>query len=265
MHYARRRFAGETYLASCNQSDYNISKTKVGEHMAYRVAIVDDEQDQIIKLNSMINTWGSRNGYACEVRSFSSAEAFLFASEDDKAYDILLLDVEMKGISGIELAKRIRADNNRAEIVFITSHFEFVGEGYEVDALHYLVKPISETKLMEVLSKAAARLSVEPPYVVITCEGETVKLYESDILYIESFLHYLAIHTKDREYRIKESMASFEAKLTDDFFRVHRSYLVSLKAITRISRTSVTVDGKIEIPVARGKYDDINRAFIARN
>lgn len=233
--------------------------------MAYRIAICDDEQDQIIKLKNTVNTWSSQNGHTCEVHSFSSAEAFLFAYEDNKAYDILLLDVEMQNMSGIELAKRIRADNNRAEIVFITSHFEFVGEGYEVDALHYLIKPISESKLMEVLTKAAAKLSVEPPYVVITCEGETVKLYESDIVYIESFLHYLAIHTREREYRIKESMASFEGKLSDDFFRVHRSYLVSLKAITRISRTSVTVDGKTDIPVARGKYDDINRAFIKQN
>lgn len=233
--------------------------------MAYRIAICDDEQIEIEKLSAIVAAWSDQCGSPCEIRSFASAEAFLFAYEDDKVYDILLLDVEMKGISGIELAKLIRADSNRAEIVFITSHFEFVGEGYEVDALHYLVKPISEAKLMEVLSKAAAKLSVEPPYVVITCEGETIKLYESDILYIESFLHYLVIHTKGREYRIKESMASFEGKLSDDFFRVHRSYLVSLKAITRISRTAVTVDDKIDIPVARGKYDAINRAFIARN
>lgn len=233
--------------------------------MAYRVAICDDEQEYLEKLKTIVNMWSAQNAHSCEVRTFNSAEAFLFAYEDDKAYDILLLDVEMKGVSGIELAKRIRAENNRAEIVFITSHFEFVGEGYEVDALHYLVKPISERKLMEVLSKAAARLCVEAPYVVISCEGETVKLYESEILYVEAFLHYLSIHTKKKEYKIKESMASFESRLSGDFYRIHRSYLVSLKYVTRISRTSVTVDGKTDLPVARGKYDDINRAFIERN
>ncbi len=233
--------------------------------MAYRVAVCDDEQEYLEKLKEIVNSWSARNAQTCEVRTFNSAEAFLFAYEDDKAYDILLLDVEMKGVSGIELAKRIRADNNRAEIVFITSHFEFVGEGYEVDALHYLVKPISEQKLMEVLSKAAARLRVEAPYVVISCEGETVKLYESEILYVEAFLHYLSIHTKKKEYKIKESMASFESRLSGDFYRIHRSYLVSLKYVTRISRASVTVDGKTDLPVARGKYDDINRAFIERN
>ena len=195
---------------------------------------------------------------------FASAEAFLFEYEEDKAYDILLLDVEMKNMNGIELAKRIRKDNNRAEIIFITSHFEFVGEGYEVDALHYLIKPISVEKLTQVLTKAAEKLSVEPPSVVISCEGETVKLYESDILYVESFLHYIVIHTKDNEYKIKENISVFENKVSDVFYRIHRSYLVSLKYITRISRTSVNI-GNTELPLSRGKYDNINRAFIEHN
>lgn len=232
--------------------------------MKYRIAICDDEQNQIEYITSIVTSWSNHKGHSCEIRTFASAEAFLFEYEEDKAYDILLLDVEMKSMNGIELAKRIRKDNNRAEIIFITSHFEFVGEGYEVDALHYLIKPISVEKLTQVLTKAAEKLSVEPPSVVISCEGETVKLYESDILYVESFLHYIVIHTKDNEYKIKENISVFENKVSDVFYRIHRSYLVSLKHITRISRTSVNI-GNTELPLSRGKYDDINRAFIQHN
>lgn len=232
--------------------------------MKYRIAICDDEQNQIEYITSIVASWSAHEGHGCEIRTFASAEAFLFEYEEDKAYDILLLDVEMKNMNGIELAKRIRKDNNRAEIIFITSHFEFVGEGYEVDALHYLIKPISVEKLTQVLTKAAEKLSVEPPSVVISCEGETVKLYESDILYVESFLHYIVIHTKDNEYKIKENISVFENKVSDVFYRIHRSYLVSLKYITRISRTSVNI-GNTELPLSRGKYDDINRAFIQHN
>lgn len=232
--------------------------------MKYRIAICDDEQNQIEYITSIVASWSAHEGHGCEIRTFASAEAFLFEYEEDKAYDILLLDVEMKNINGIELAKRIRKDNNRAEIIFITSHFEFVGEGYEVDALHYLIKPISVEKLTQVLTKAAEKLSVEPPSVVISCEGETVKLYESDILYVESFLHYIVIHTKDNEYKIKENISVFENKVSDVFYRIHRSYLVSLKYITRISRTSVNI-GNTELPLSRGKYDNINRAFIEHN
>ena len=232
--------------------------------MKYKIAICDDEQNQIEYITSIAASWSAHEGHSCEIRTFASAEAFLFEYEEDKSYDILLLDVEMKNMNGIELAKRIRKDNNHAEIIFITSHFEFVGEGYEVDALHYLIKPISSDKLTQVLTKAVEKLSVEPPSVVITCEGETVKLYESDILYVESFLHYIVIHTKDKEFKIKENMSVFENKVSDDFYRIHRSYLVSLKHITRISRTSVNI-GSTELPLSRGKYDDINRAFIEHN
>lgn len=232
--------------------------------MKYKIAICDDEQDQIEHISSVVSKWGSRNSCACDISIFNSAEAFLFEYEDNKAYDILLLDVEMKSITGIELAKRIRKDNNRSEIIFITSHFEFVGEGYEVDALHYLLKPIDDNKLIQVLNKAADKLSVEPTFVVISCEDGTIKLYESDILYVEAFLHYIVIHTKDKEYRIKESISAFEEKLSGDFYRIHRSYVVSLKHITRISRTSVNI-GNAELPLSRGKYDDVNRAFIEHN
>ena len=232
--------------------------------MKLNIAICDDEQNQIEYITSLVLSWSSREGHDCDIHAFTSAEAFLFEYEDEKAYDILLLDVEMKSMTGIELAKRIRKDNNRAEIVFITSHFEFIGEGYEVDALHYLIKPISTDKLAQVLTKATEKLSVEPPSVIITCEGETIKLYEADIRYIESFLHYIVIHTKYNEYKIKESISVFENRLSDDFYRIHRSYLVSLKHITRISRTSVNI-GHTELPLSRGKYDDIIRSFIEHN
>lgn len=96
---------------------------------SYRIAICDDEPEQSAALREIVDEWGWRTGSECRVSVFSSAEALRFAYEDDSAYDILLLDVEMKGMTGIELARRLRADSCRAEIVFITSHFEFVGEG----------------------------------------------------------------------------------------------------------------------------------------
>lgn len=233
--------------------------------MKLRIAICDDEQQYIDYLHTILLSWAEQNGHHCEILDFLSAEAFLFAYEADKVFDILLLDIEMKEISGIDLAKRIRKDNIRIEIIFITSHFEFYGEGYDVDALHYLLKPISRQKLDWVLTKAVQKLSIEPAYVIITCNGEVVKVYETEILYVEAFLHYILIVTHKKEYKIKESMSVFEAKLSNGFYRIHRSYLVSLKYVTRISRKSVWIDNRIELPLSRGKYDDIHYAFIKYN
>lgn len=233
--------------------------------MRYNIAIVDDEQEQIEYLSAIVSKWANENSHTCDISAFASAEAFLFEHSESDVFDILLLDVEMKNITGIDLAKQLRKNGSRAEIIFITSHFEFYGEGYEVDALHYLIKPVQSDKLFTVLTKATEKLAVIPNSVIVNVNGETVKIFESDILYIESFLHYIVIHTKKQEYKIKESISDFAEKLSGDFYRTHRSYLVSLKNIVRISRTAVTLEGGTEIPLARGKYDDINRAYIERN
>ena len=228
------------------------------------VAVCDDEVRAAEMLRDSVAAWGQESGRACKIDVFPSAEALWFAYEGG-SYDILLLDVEMGGISGLELARRLRASGSRAEIVFITSHYEFSGEGYEVDALHYLVKPVTREKLFQVLEKAAGRLAAEPPSVIISFAGGTVKLYERDILYVESFRHDIVIHTHDGEYRLKENISSFAERLSAAFYRVHRSYLVSLSAVVRIERSGVTLKDGTEIPLARGKYDDVNRAFIEQN
>lgn len=233
--------------------------------MKLNIAICDDERQQMEALHSAVLWWGQNSSHVCDVAVFSSAEAFLFEYDGNNSYDILLLDIEMEGMSGIELAKRLRQDGCHSEIIFITSHFEFYGEGYEVDALHYLIKPVDREKLCSVLEKAAGRLAAEPASVIINCEGKTIKLPERNILYAEALLHYTLIYTADCEYKIKENFSEFAKKLSDDFYHTHRSYYVSLKHIRRISRTSVMLDNGAELPLSRGKYDDINRAFIERN
>ncbi len=238
---------------------------KEARGMQYKIAIVDDVAADREAISDMVHRWAEIAGNRAMISPFPSAESFLFDLEDHPDYNILLVDVEMRDISGIDLAKRLRAEHNRAEIAFITSHFEFISEGYEVDALHYLVKPVSEEKLFAVLDKAAERLTVVPASLVVSCEGETVKLLETDILYAEAFAHYLEVHTRSRMYRLHESISTFAAKLSPDFYRPHRSYIINLQSVERISRTAVWLEGGIEIPLARGKYDDVNRRFIERN
>lgn len=233
--------------------------------MNLKLAICDDEPEQLNTLRTLVSRWGEEQGHTLTISLFPSAEAFLFQYEEDNRFDVLLLDVEMGTLSGIDLAKHIRRDKSRAEIIFITSHLEFYGEGYEVDALHYLIKPVAADKLCAVLTKAAGRLAEEPPSVVITADGAALRLYESDILSVESQLHYITIRTTGGEYRVKENLSDFAAALSEDFYRTHRSYLVSLKHIVRIARTAVTLDDGTEVPLSRGRYDDIHRAFIARN
>ena len=171
----------------------------------------------------------------------------------------------MPGMTGLDLARRLRAEGCRSEMVFITSHFEFAGEGYEVDALHYLIKPVADEALFRVLSRAAQHLAVEPPFVLVTREGETFRLYESELIYVEAFLHEIVLHTRQGEIRLREPLSVFARKLSPDFFQCHRSFLVNLKAVRSIGRGRVRLESGAELPLSRGKYEEIHRAFIARN
>ena len=193
------------------------------------IAICDDEENEIEYLKHAVEDWAKKEDILTNIETYASAESFLLQYEECKDYKILLLDVKMSGMSGIDLAKKIRQNQDNAEIFFITSHFEFIGEGYEVDALHYLVKPVKVSKMDEVPSKAKRKIEAGEPSIIIHYEGEVVKLNEEEILYLESLSHYVAIYTKDKEYKIKANISTFAQELGEDFYQTHRSYLVSLK------------------------------------
>lgn len=233
--------------------------------LVLHIAICDDEENEIEYLKHAVEDWTKKEDILTNIEPYASAESFLFQYEECKNYQILLLDVEMSGMTGIDLAKKIRQNQDNVEIIFITSHFEFIGEGYEVDALHYLVKPVKASKVEEVLSKAKQKIEAGEPSIIIHYNSEIVKIYEKEILYLEALSHYITIYTKDKEYKIKANISAFAQELSEDFYQTHRSYLVSLKHIMRISRDSVTLDNAVQVPLARGKYDQINRAYIERN
>lgn len=230
--------------------------------MALKVAVCDDDALQREGMAAAVARWGQEKNQSVQIRPYPSAEAFLFDYAAERDYDILLLDVEMGTMNGVELARTLRREKCRAEIIFLTSHTEFIGEGYEVDALHYLIKPLRYEKLFEVLDRAAERVAAEPDSLIISADGQLIRLYEHEIDYIEALLHYVLIRAGGREYKVKERISDVEARLSKRFFRCHRSYIVSLSAIRRISKSDILLESGALIPLSRGKYDDINRAYI---
>ena len=230
--------------------------------MTLKIAVCEDDQAQRDALCALVARWAAAREHRAAVGPYPSAEAFLFDYAETRDFDILLLDVEMGAMNGVELARRLRRDKCRAEIIFLTSHTEFIGEGYEVDALHYLIKPVGAEKLFHVLDRAAERAAISPPSIVVSSEGQTIRLYEREIRYIEAFLHECVIAADSGKYRVRERISDLEARLSKQFFRCHRSYIVFLPAIRRIGRSELLLEGGASIPLARGKYDAINRVYI---
>ena len=197
--------------------------------MGWKIAICDDDAGQAARLQADVTDWAHD---ACAVTCFPSAEALLFAYADDAGFDILLLDVEMKEMSGIPLAKRLRADGCRAEIAFITSHFEFVTEGYEVDALHYLVKPFTEADIDALTDELLARIPQPDKYMELKVEGSEIHLRYQDIVYAEHFAHLIYVHTTvQKTLATRQPFKTFIAPLKDDtrFFVCGRGVIVNLE------------------------------------
>lgn len=231
--------------------------------MSYKIAIVDDEAEQIKKVREIVKTWAGGNGYMIEIREFSSAEQMLFAYVGEKDFDILLLDIEMRALSGIDLARQIRADNEAVQIIFITGYPDFISEGYDLAALHYLMKPIVSTKLCEVLDRAIKNLHKTEHTVILNADGESIRLAVEQIRYIEAFAHYVDIHTAVETTEIRSSITELELMFGEEFVRCHRSYLVNLRYIARITKSEVILDDGTAVPLSRRLYGAVHQRFIA--
>ena len=118
----------------------------------------DDVPADIDYIKSMVEKWAKARDISVQIETFPSAESFLFRYAEDKDFDVLLLDIEMAAMDGVTMAKKVRRENETVQIVFITGYSDYIAEGYEVEALHYLMKPVHEEKLFQVLDRAMEKL-----------------------------------------------------------------------------------------------------------
>ncbi len=226
------------------------------------ITICDDERAQIDYLSALVRKWADVRSHDVRITEFESAEGFLFSYEEDKTADILLLDIQMKGLDGVALARRIRQDNDAVQIVFITGYPDYMAQGYDVSALHYLMKTVKEDKLFEVLDKAVSKLKKEQKLLLVDSADGTIRIPQNDILFVEAFAHSVAIQTKNTVVETRISISEIEKLLDGSFIRCHRSYIVGLRHIGRITKTDVILDDGKAVPLSRRLYNDVNRAFI---
>lgn len=230
--------------------------------MNYKISIVDDNSADTEYVAALVTSWADAAGHTAEISVFPSAEAFLFQYEEEQDFDILLLDIEMGELNGVDLAKRLRQGNDVVQIVFITGYPDFVAEGYEVSALHYLMKPVACEKLHAVLDKAAANLAKTEKRLCVTYDRRTDFVPLSQILYVEAQRQYVLIHTFGETYRMKQSFAETLDGLDEFFFKCQRSFCVNLRHITRINKDSVLLKNGEEVPIGRGMAEQIGKEMI---
>ncbi|WBW98587.1 LytR/AlgR family response regulator transcription factor [Oceanirhabdus sp. W0125-5] len=227
-----------------------------------KIAIVEDEKIHQEYLLSMLEKAAEDEVITLSFNIFESAESFLFAFEDEK-FDAILLDIMLNKMNGFSLAEAIREEDGNVPIAFITGEKDYVFDGYKVDACGYILKPIKQENISQLLKKLKEKVSsVEQSITIKTKEG-IVNFYESEIDYIESDNHNTNINSSKGVFVSGNKMSQWEKMLSKDkFFKPHRCYIVQFNCIERIDKKNILMKNGIEIPIARAKWGDLMKAYM---
>ncbi len=249
------------------------------------LAICDDDRRFLEYLSGEVEAWAMEEGNSmekghsmegqsmaerepCSVEQYLSADAFLFAWEERKNTDILLLDIEMPGTDGLALAKKLRQMGNPVSIIFVTGNPDFALDGYDLEAVSYLVKPVKRQRLWAALDRARERAAKRAAILVSLFGGEVEKVYLADICCLEGDGHDCILWKRDGEKLVcKTGLRQLELELmklscSDAFFKPHRSYCVNLEHVERIGKKEIRMDNQMAVPIARGKWEELNRAYM---
>lgn len=229
--------------------------------MSYSVAVCDDSPADASYVAGLLELWARERNISVQIDHFPSAEAFLFCYVEKKSYDLLLLDIEMGAMDGVTLARHIRRDNESIQILFLTGYSDYIAEGYEVAALHYLLKPVDKQKLFSVLDRAVEKKKHNERCLNLDLSGEMIRIPLCEIRCLEVRQNYVTIHA-GKDYTVKRPLKDFEHSLDSRFCRAGRSLILNVTFIRRITKTEVRLSDGSVFPIPRGAYEPLNRAII---
>lgn len=233
----------------------------------FRIAICEDEKAQREYLENLLERWKTAFGEKILTDSYASAEQYLFETEEKQPYDLLILDIQMgeDKMNGVELARKIRKQDQKVNIVFLTGIKDYAIEGYEVGAVRYLLKPVKETEFFALLDKLCDEAKEQKEeYFLVQTGGVTNRIPFSEILYAEADGHYVCLKASDKEWKWKANFSSLSAVFEEKgFFLLRRGLYVNLAQVSQIGKTECTLENEEVLPVSKARYQALNEAFIA--
>lgn len=228
-----------------------------------KIVLCEDEKQQQEWMRDAILEWQKLSQTAVLLSIYSSGEELFFKEEEWADADAMILDIELKKMNGMEIARRIRQTDAKMPLFFATGYEKYVFEGYEVGAVSYIMKPIDKAKLFKTLDKVKTMCMEAEQCLLIEEKAGVKRIYLKDIMYIESVGHYCNIVTTKERVQVRERISDLVEKTAGgNFFSCHRSYHVNMAYVRRITKKDIILDDETAIPIARGKWEDANKAFI---
>lgn len=225
-----------------------------------RVAICEDEEIQQAELESMLNSIS----HSFSIEKYLSGESLVDDYENDKRFDVILLDMQMKELDGIETAKAIRSFDEKCIIVIITSLLEYAVDGYGVNAFDFILKPVNKMKFQNVMEKAINLIrKAENSTYIVEERDKTSIIKTSDIMYLESNGRKVIVKCDDATIINNENITAAEKKLgSSGFVRISRYFLVNMSYINEINGKYVVLKNSEELPLSRKSSGDIKKEYM---
>lgn len=227
------------------------------------IAVCDDMPIECAELAGYIEKILNQFGVEFSLKRFFDGQELL---KNIESFDIVFLDIKMPEISGMELAKQMRENGRESIIVFVTSAEEYVYEAYDVEAFQFLLKPVNEDKLKNVLKKAVVKLTIcsSEDFLIISSEHQIKKILLKDILYIESVGRMVKIHCNSGVLETYKQIGDLEQTLSDKhFFRCHKSFLLNLEYVSRFDKTEIVMENGDVVFLARKRAKIFQREIIS--
>lgn len=224
------------------------------------IAIVDDEENQLTDISQKVKSYLQKRDISFQVFIYRSGEELLSTNQ---SFDLIFLDIQMDGITGMETAKQLRVKGIKSFIVFVTISKEYVYEAFEVEASDYLLKPINDIRFKNMMDRISKRLKAKNKNLIISSKGHAFKsILLSDILYCEAVNHKIHINTKTTVFKNSFKIAELEAKLDERFFKCHRSYLINLEYVCGYEEGLALLTNGEKIPVSRLRMKEFSKKML---
>ena len=219
-----------------------------------RITLVEDEKEHMDILLKYLKRYEEEHHTFFQITTFSDGLDII--SEYKAEHDIILLDIQMKHLDGMTAAEKIRALDEDVIFIFITSTVQFAVQGYLVDALGYILKPVPYLAFSQILHKAIKKVEQKQSklYLTIETEGGQLRLDTASIYYIESQKHNVIIHSEKGNYRTAGPLKHLEELLSDKgFSKAHNAYLINLQHVAAVMPNLLRLNNKEELPISRAR------------